>query len=53
MKDLPYQLEIAIGMIIMVTDNIKIDIDHTNEAQGEIVEHYSTSLTNHSSIKTN
>jgi hypothetical protein len=36
-KDLPYQVEIAIGMMVMVTENVEIDLDITNGARGEIV----------------
>jgi hypothetical protein len=37
-KDLPNKLEIAIGMKIMVTDNIETDLDMTNGARGETVD---------------
>jgi hypothetical protein len=37
-KDLPYQLEIAIGMRVMVTNNVETDLDITNGAQGKIVD---------------
>jgi hypothetical protein len=37
-KDLPHQVEIAIGMRVMVTNNIETDLDITNGAQGEIVD---------------
>ena len=36
-KDLPYQVEIAIGMRVMVTDNVETDLDITNSTCGEIV----------------
>jgi len=36
-KDLPYHIEIALGMKVMVTDNIETDLDITNGARGEIV----------------
>jgi hypothetical protein len=36
-KDLPYQVEIAIGMRVMVTENVETDLDITNGACGEIV----------------
>lgn len=32
-RDLPYKLEIAIGMKVMVTDNVKTDLDITNGAR--------------------
>ena len=38
MKDLPYQIEIALGMKIMITDNIQTDLDITNGATGEIID---------------
>ena len=37
MKDLPYQIEIMLGMRVMVTDNIEVDLDIANGAIGEIV----------------
>ena len=37
-KDLPRKIEIAIGMKVMVTDNIETDLDMTNGARGEIVD---------------
>ena len=37
-KDLPYRIEIALGMKVMVTDNIETDLDITNGARGEIVD---------------
>ena len=37
-KDLPYCIEIAIGMKVMVTNNIETDLDITNGARGEIVD---------------
>jgi len=37
-KDLPHQVELAIGMRVMVTTNIDTDLDITNGAQGEIVD---------------
>ena len=37
-KDLPWTVEFAIGMKVMVTKNIEIDLDLTNGAQGEIVD---------------
>jgi hypothetical protein len=37
-KDLPYQIEIAIGMKVMVTNNVETDLDITNGARGEIVD---------------
>ena len=36
-KELPYQIEIAIGMRVMVTENVETDLDITNGACGEIV----------------
>lgn len=36
-KDLPYRVEIALGMKVMVTDNLETDLDITNGARGEIV----------------
>ena len=37
-KDLPEELEIAIGMQVMVTMNIETDLDIANGARGEIVD---------------
>jgi hypothetical protein len=37
-KDLPYQIEIAIGMKVMVTNNVETDLDITNGARGVIVD---------------
>ena len=37
-KDLPRTVEFAIGMKVMVTDNIETDLDITNGAQGEITD---------------
>ena len=36
-KDLPYQAEIAIGMRVMVKENVETDLDITNGTCGEIV----------------
>jgi hypothetical protein len=36
-KDLPYQAEIAIGMRVMVKENVETDLDITNSTWGEIV----------------
>lgn len=37
-KDLPEQIELAIGMKVMVTTNIQTDLDLANGARGEIVD---------------
>ncbi|KAJ7017151.1 hypothetical protein C8F04DRAFT_1244317 [Mycena alexandri] len=37
-KDLPDEIEIAIGMQVMVTSNLETDLDLTNGARGEIVD---------------
>ena len=37
-KDLPWRIEIAKGMKVLVTDNIETDLDVTNGARGEIVD---------------
>ncbi|KAF8076845.1 hypothetical protein FPV67DRAFT_1472856 [Lyophyllum atratum] len=37
-KDLPRKIELAIGMKVMVTDNIETDLDVTNGARGEVVD---------------
>ena len=37
MKDLPFQIEVAVGMKVMITDNVETDLDITNGARGEIV----------------
>ena len=37
-KDLTCELELTIGMDVMVTNNIETDLDMTNGAQGKIVE---------------
>ncbi|PPQ74787.1 hypothetical protein CVT24_003726 [Panaeolus cyanescens] len=37
-KDLPFRIEMALGMKVMVTDNIETDLDITNGARGEIVD---------------
>ena len=37
-RDLPRKIEMAIGMKVMVTDNIETDLDMTNGARGEIVD---------------
>ena len=37
-KDLPHEIELAIGMKIMVTNNVETEIDLTNGARGEIVD---------------
>ena len=36
-KDLPYQVDLSIGMKVMVTENVETDLDITNGARGEIV----------------
>ena len=36
-KDLSHKVELALGMKVMVTDNVEMDLDITNGAQGEIV----------------
>ncbi|THG93156.1 hypothetical protein EW026_g8002 [Hermanssonia centrifuga] len=36
-KDLPVQVELAIGMRVLVTENLETDLDLTNGARGEIV----------------
>ena len=36
-KDLPHKVELALGMKVMVTDNVETDLDITNGARGEIV----------------
>ena len=36
-KDLPWRIELSKGMKILVTDNVEMDLDVTNGAQGEIV----------------
>ena len=37
-KDLEREVKLAIGMRVMVTDNIETDLDITNGVQGEIVD---------------
>ena len=37
-KDLPARIELAIGMKVLVTDNLETDLDITNGARGEIVD---------------
>ncbi|KAJ7649917.1 hypothetical protein FB45DRAFT_1075708, partial [Roridomyces roridus] len=37
-KDLPEEIELSIGMKVMVTNNIETDLDLTNGARGEIVD---------------
>jgi hypothetical protein len=37
-KDLPRTVDFAIGMKVMVTENIEIDLDLTNGARGEIID---------------
>ncbi|KAG5641683.1 hypothetical protein H0H81_011038, partial [Sphagnurus paluster] len=37
-KDLPRRIELAIGMKVMVTENIETDLDLTNGARGEITD---------------
>ena len=37
-KDLPHQVELAVGMRVMVANNVETDLDITNGAQGEIVD---------------
>ena len=37
-KDLPWRIEIAKGMKVLVTDNIETDLDVTNGARGEVVD---------------
>ncbi|KAJ7187076.1 hypothetical protein C8R46DRAFT_1274132, partial [Mycena filopes] len=37
-KDLPQEIELAIGMKVMVTSNLETDLDLTNGARGEIVD---------------
>ena len=37
-NDLPDTIQIAIGMKVMVTENVKTDLDVTNGARGEIVD---------------
>ncbi|KIL57191.1 hypothetical protein M378DRAFT_30506, partial [Amanita muscaria Koide BX008] len=36
-KDLPWKLELAEGMKLMVTDNVETDLDVTNRARGELI----------------
>ena len=36
-KDRPHRVELAVGMKVMVTDNVETDLDITNGARGEIV----------------
>ena len=36
-KDLPHKVELALGMKVMVTDNVETDLDITNGARGKIV----------------
>ncbi|KIL55963.1 hypothetical protein M378DRAFT_56669, partial [Amanita muscaria Koide BX008] len=36
-KDLPWKIELAMGMRILVTDNVETDLDVTNGARGTIV----------------
>ena len=36
-KDLQYQVEISIGMEVMVTENVETDLDITNGACGNII----------------
>ncbi len=36
-KDLPEQIELAVGMKVMVTTNIQIDLDIANGSRGEVV----------------
>ena len=37
-KDLAREAKLAIGMKVMITDNIETDLDITNGARGEIVD---------------
>jgi hypothetical protein len=37
-KDLPWSVELAIGMKVLVTNNLETDLDLTNGARGEIVD---------------
>ncbi|THG93633.1 hypothetical protein EW026_g7654 [Hermanssonia centrifuga] len=37
-KDLPRKIELAIGMRVLVTENLETDLDLTNGARGEIVD---------------
>ncbi len=37
-NDLPRRIELAIGMQVLVTDNIETDLDLTNGARGEIID---------------
>ena len=37
-KDLPYFIEIAIGMKVMLTNNIETDLNITNGARGEVID---------------
>lgn len=37
-KDLPWTIELAKGMKVLVTDNVETDLDVTNGARGEIVD---------------
>lgn len=34
-KDLPHKIDLAIGMKVMVTDNLETDLDITNGARGD------------------
>ena len=36
-KDLPHRVELAVGMKVMVTDNVETDLDITNGTCGKIV----------------
>ena len=36
-KDLPYRVELAVGMKVMMTDNVETDLDITNGARGKVV----------------
>jgi len=37
-KNLPHALELAIGMKVMLTDNIETELDMANGARGEVVD---------------
>jgi hypothetical protein len=38
LKDLPHEIELAIGMKVMVTNNLETDLDITNGARGKIID---------------
>ena len=38
LRDSPYEIEVVVGMKVMVTNNVETDLDITDGVRGEIVD---------------